>query len=64
MINNDGAKGSAICAVGAPWVRIGGSQLLCGESGLHALASSVLITDSKVQPMHRTTLHCIGFISE
>ena len=51
MINNDGAKGSAICAVGAPWVRIGGSQLLCGESGLHALASSVLITDSKVQSL-------------
>lgn len=47
-MNNDGAKGSAICAINAPWLRLGNTQVLGGTSGVHAVESSVLITDSVV----------------
>ena len=49
VVNNDGARGSAVCAIGAPWLRICCSQLRAGSSGLHALDSTVLISESTVR---------------
>ncbi len=48
VINNDGAKGSAIRAVGAPWVRIANTQLTFGTYGIHAMDSSLLISNCTV----------------
>lgn len=48
VVNNDGAKGSAICVISAPWLRVGNTQILSGTAGVHAVESSVLIADSTV----------------
>jgi SNF2 family DNA or RNA helicase len=47
-ISNDGAQGSVISAVACPWVRVAVSQLSNGHAGLHALNSTVVMTESTV----------------
>ena len=49
MINNDGAVGSVISASNESTINIISSQIKGGNSGIHAISSIVLISDSTVR---------------
>ncbi|KAJ1430441.1 SNF2 family N-terminal domain-containing protein [Ochromonadaceae sp. CCMP2298] len=48
VINNEGAKGAAISAVGVPWLRLCRSQVRGGSSGIQALDATVLLDECMV----------------